>query len=43
MIILLGLALLLVWHVYAHHTRDSNPSPLSVVSVDPGDMACRLL
>jgi len=46
MVILLGLALLLMWHVYVHHTRGLEPEEPSVVSIRPlhvEKVACALL
>ena len=43
MVILLGLALLLMWHVYVHHSRGIAPEEPSVVSIRPLDVACALL
>jgi len=43
MIVLLGLAILLMWHVYVHHTRGLIPEEPSVVSIRPVNVACALL
>jgi hypothetical protein len=43
MVILLGLALLMMWHVYVHHTRGLTPDEPSVVSIRPHNVACALL
>jgi hypothetical protein len=43
MIVLLGLALLLMWHVYVHHSRGLIPEEPSVVSIRPLKVACALL
>jgi hypothetical protein len=43
MVILLGLALLLMWHVYVHHTRGIVQEEPSVVVIRPDNVACALL
>jgi len=43
MVVLLGLALLMMWHVYVHHSRGIIPEEPSVVSVRPHNVACALL
>jgi len=43
MVLLLGLALVLMWNVYVHHTRGTTPDEPSVVSIKPLDVACALL
>jgi len=43
MVVLLGLALLLMWHVYVHHDRGVVQEQPSVVSVPSLNVACALL
>jgi hypothetical protein len=43
MVVLLGLALVMMWHVYVHHSRGISTEEPSVVSVKPLNVACALL